>query len=92
MSYILTLFVNGENASSARAVANLKSLRVKLGENVRVEMIDILENPEAAIDYRIVATPVLIRTNFFPRSQMVGDLSKIDKILAWLGLDPGANL
>jgi len=87
MPYVLKLFVNSEGASSRRALSHLPVLTAQLGEQAAVEVIDVLDYPDLAMDHNIVATPTLVRTSPLPQYRLVSDLIEINKILSWLNLD-----
>jgi circadian clock protein KaiB len=91
MLYVLKLFVNGGGASSQRALSQLSTLVAQLGEQASVEVIDVLDHPDLAMDHHIVATPTLVRTSPLPQYRIVSDLTEIKKILSWLNLDSGEN-
>lgn len=76
MKYDLTLYVAGETARSARAITNLQRIVQEFLEGDCVmEVIDIIETPEAAMDEHIVATPTLIKNLPLPPRRVIGDLS-----------------
>jgi circadian clock protein KaiB len=50
-----------------------------------MEVIDVLEHPQAAEDDRILATPTLIKQLPPPLRRVIGDLSDKEKVL--IGLD-----
>ncbi len=83
----LRLCIAGMTPTAERAISNLHTLTTRLednGQQVEVEIIDILEHPEVAEDEHILATPVVIRKQPFRR--IVGDLSELEKVLTGLEL------
>ncbi|WP_018934935.1 circadian clock KaiB family protein [Thioalkalivibrio sp. ALJ24] len=85
--YLLRLYVTGQTARSARALANLQAIcEEELQGRYRIEVIDVLENPERGEDERIVATPTLIRELPPPIRRIIGDLSDRDEVLHGLEL------
>jgi circadian clock protein KaiB len=50
------------------------------------EIVDILEDPVAATEDRIFATPTIARISPPPTRKIVGDISDPEKIAALLGL------
>ena len=61
---------------SVRALENIRALREQeLAGLYELEIIDVLEHPEAAEEARIVVTPTLIRVRPEPVRRLVGDLS-----------------
>lgn len=68
------------------AIANLRRLcEHELKGEYHLEIIDVLEHPQAAEDARILATPTLIKQLPPPLRRVIGDLSDKDKVL--LGLE-----
>ena len=53
-----------------------------------LEIIDVLEQPEAAETDRILATPTLIKQLPPPLRRVIGDLSDRDKVLLGLEVRP----
>jgi circadian clock protein KaiB len=82
----LRLYVAGKTPKSVRAFANLKKLCEEyLHDQYRIEVIDLLQNPELAKQDQILAIPTLVRKLPQPIRQIIGDLSNEEKFL--LGLD-----
>jgi circadian clock protein KaiB len=78
----LELYIVGLSRNSQIAVANLRRLCAhELLGRCDLQIIDILEHPEAAEAANIVATPTLIRRSPRPVRRIVGDLSLTDTVL-----------
>ena len=87
--YKLRLYVAGQTPKSIRAFANLKVLCEKhLKGRYRIEVIDLLENPEMARGDQIVAVPTLVRDLPNPVRKIIGDLSDTERTLIGLALQP----
>lgn len=56
------------------------------GNNVELEIIDVLEQPDKAEADKILATPTLIRQTPGPPRRLVGDLAETERIIQLLGL------
>jgi circadian clock protein KaiB len=85
----LRLYVAGQTSKSIRALANLKVLCEKhLKGRYRIEVIDLLENPEMARGNQIVAIPTLERDLPQPVRKIIGDLSNTERVLIGLALQP----
>jgi circadian clock protein KaiB len=85
--FVFKLFVMGQSPRSQRAVANLRRLcDEELGDTYDLEVIDVLERPQAAEDARILTTPTLVKELPLPPRRVSGDLSDPDKVLVGLGL------
>lgn len=82
----LRLYVAGQTPKSVTAFANLKKLcEEHLHGQYRIEVIDLLQNPDLAKQDQILAIPTLVRKLPPPIRQIIGDLSNQEKVL--LGLD-----
>ncbi len=76
----------GQTPNSIRAFANLKEIcETHLKGQYRLEVIDLLENPQLAKGHQIVALPTLVRRLPPPIKKIVGDLSDTERVL--VGLD-----
>ena len=85
----LRLYVAGQTPKSNYALANLKVLCEKhLKGRYRIEVIDLLENPQMARGNQIVAIPTLERDLPQPVRKIIGDLSDTERVLIGLALQP----
>ncbi len=86
------LYVAGGAPMSAAASDNLKRLcEGYLTGRYRIEVVDVLENPQLAEDEHIVAVPTVVRERPEPRRRLVGDLRDTERALKVLQLQsPGA--
>ncbi len=84
---VLKLFVVGDSGKSARAISNLQEIAAQhLGEQAVLEIIDILREPELAVEEHILATPSLVKSFPPSRCKVIGDLSDREQVLSALGL------
>ena len=84
--YELRLYVAGQTPRSVQAFANLKKIcEEHLAGRYRIEVIDLLENPQLAKGDQILAIPTLVRTLPSPIRKIIGDLSDKERVL--VGLD-----
>ena len=82
----LRLYVAGQTPKSIRAFANLKVLcEEHLKGRYRIEVIDLMQNPQLARGDQIIAVPTLIRKLPEPVRKIIGDLS--DSVRVLVGLD-----
>lgn len=82
----LRLYVAGQTANSIRAFANLKKIcQQELQGRYRIEVIDLLENPELAKNDQILALPTLVRKLPPPVKKIIGSLHNTERVL--VGLD-----
>lgn len=91
--YILKLYVAGQTLRSLTAFANLKDICDKyLDGRYRIEVIDLLENPQLAKGDQILALPTLVRKLPPPIKKIIGDLSNTERVLVGLDLCPAEEL
>ena len=84
--YVLRLYVTGMTARSTEAFASIKAIcEERLQGRYELEVIDIYQHPQLAIDEQIIAVPTLVKKLPAPLRRLVGDLSNEDRVL--LGLD-----
>jgi circadian clock protein KaiB len=87
--YDLRLYVAGNTAKSVAAFANLKTIcEEHLAGRYRIEVIDLLVNPQLAQGDQILAIPTLVRTLPEPIRKIIGDLSNTERTLVGLDLRP----
>ena len=85
----LRLYVAGQTPKSLAVFANLKKLcEQHLAGRYRIEVVDLLENPQLAAGDQIVAIPTLVRKLPEPLRKIVGDLSNTERTLVGLQLRP----
>lgn len=90
--YVLRLYVTGSTPRSSAAVATIRSICDQyLSGNYDLEVVDIYQQPAAAVGAQIVAAPTLIKYRPAPLRRMVGTLADRERVLAGLGLPPGAG-
>lgn len=85
--YNLRLYVAGQTSKSLQAFANLKRIcEEHLKDRYRIEVIDLLENPQLAKGDQILAIPTLVRKIPEPLRKIIGDLSDTERVLVGLDL------
>ena len=85
----LRLYVAGQTTKSLKAFANLKQIcEEHLAGKYRIEVIDLLKNPQLAQGDQILALPTLVRRLPEPVRQIIGDLSNTERVLVGLDLRP----
>jgi circadian clock protein KaiB len=83
----LRLYVAGETARSRAAIENLRRIcKEYLGEDSRLEVIDLRKDPSLARGDQIVAVPTLVRKLPSPMKRILGDLSDVERVLVGLDL------
>lgn len=85
----LRLYLAGQTPRSMAALANLKKLcKEHLAGKYRIEVIDLLKNPQLARGDQIIAIPTLVRRLPQPIRKIIGDLSNTERVLVGLQLRP----
>lgn len=89
----LRLYIAGNSPKSAAAFANLKKLcQEHLPGRYKIEVIDLLKQPQLSAGDQIVAIPTLVRKLPTPLRKIVGDLSNTERTLVGLQLRPARAL
>jgi len=84
----LRLYVAGQTPKSLTAVANLKRIcEQHLEIPYRIEVIDLMVNPQLAATDQILAIPTLVRKLPEPIRKIIGDLSSVERVLIALDID-----
>jgi circadian clock protein KaiB len=87
--WILRLYVAGQTARAAAALANLEGICEKhLAGRYRIEVIDLVTHPQLARADQIVALPTLVRRLPPPVKKIIGDLSSEENVLVGLDILP----
>jgi circadian clock protein KaiB len=83
----LRLFVAGMGPRSTQAIADVRRLGQEMeGDLCTIEIIDIYERPEAAIEAQIVAVPTLLRSQPLPKRKLIGTIGNVAHVKKRLGL------
>jgi circadian clock protein KaiB len=85
--YELRLYVAGQTPKSIAAFANLKKICDEhLAGQYKIEVIDLLKQPQLASGDQIIAIPTLVRKLPSPIRKIIGDLSDTERVLVGLNL------
>ncbi len=85
--YLLQLYITGATPRSCQAVANLRKFcEENLEGFYQLEVVDIYQHLELALEEQIIAAPTLIKKLPIPRKVMVGDLSNQELVRRCLGI------
>jgi circadian clock protein KaiB len=88
-AYELRLYIAGKTARSVTALANLKKYcEEHLKGQYKIEVIDLLVQPQLAEGDQIFAIPTLVRKVPEPIRKIIGDLSNEEKVLVGLNIIP----
>ena len=83
----LRLYVAGQTPNCVKAFANLKKIcEQELKGLYKIEVIDLLKNPELAKGDQIVAIPTLVRKLPTPVIKIIGSLKDTERVLVGLDL------
>ncbi|WP_428328927.1 circadian clock KaiB family protein [Mucilaginibacter sp.] len=87
--YELRLYIAGKTAKSVTALTNLKKYcEEHLQGEYKIEVIDLLVQPQLAEGDQIFAIPTLVRKVPEPIRKIIGDLSNEEKVLVGLNIRP----
>jgi circadian clock protein KaiB len=93
MEWELRLYVAGNTPNSLAAFGNLKQIcETHMGGRYRIEIIDLMQNPQLASGDQIIAIPTLVRRLPTPIKKIIGDLSNTERVLIGLDLKPARPL
>ena len=85
----LRLYVAGNTPKSMAALTNLKRYcEEHLKDQYKIEVIDLLVQPQLAEGDQIFAIPTLVRKVPVPIRKIIGDLSNEEKVLVGLNIRP----
>jgi circadian clock protein KaiB len=85
--YTLRLYIAGQTPKSVAALANLKEIcEEHLAGRYKLQVVDLLENPQLARGDQILAIPTLVRKLPLPMRRIIGDLSNTERVLVGLDL------
>ena len=85
----LRLYIAGNTPKSVAALNNLKKYcEQHLKDRYKIEVIDLLVQPQLAAGDQIFAIPTLVRKVPVPIRKIIGDLSNEEKVLVGLNIRP----
>lgn len=88
-AFDLRLYVAGQTPKSLTAIINLKKIcEEHLKGQYRIEVVDLLQNPQLAQGDQILAIPTLVRKLPEPIKKIIGDLSSTERVLVGLDIRP----
>lgn len=83
----LRLYVAGQTPKSLTAFSNLTEIcEIHLKGRYRIEVIDLIEQPQLSKGDQILAIPTLVRKLPQPVRKIIGDLSDTERVLVGLDL------
>ena len=85
--YELRLYVAGQTPNCLKAFENLKKIcEEELQGRYKIEVIDLMLNPELAKSDQILAIPTLVRKLPTPVRKIIGSLQDSERVLVGLDL------
>ncbi len=85
----MKLYVSGRSMRSDSAIANLELTLSQFGiGDYELIVVDVQEDPQAAENEFILATPTLIKVSPQPERRIIGDLSNQPMVIRGLDLTP----
>jgi circadian clock protein KaiB len=89
VTYDLLLFVSGASDRSARAIGDARALcATHLPGRHTLTVVDIHEHPDVVKDHGVTVAPTLVRTRPLPVRRLAGDVSRVERVLQTLELEP----
>jgi len=86
---VLRLYIAGGAPNSMQAIANLEAVCAEyLKGGHRLEVVDVIEEPQRAMAEGVLVTPSLVKLSPQPAVQVIGNLSDRKRLLLALGLKP----
>lgn len=83
---VLRLYVAGRAPNSMMAIANAKEMcDAHFPAAYTLEIVDLLAEPQRAVDDGIIVTPTLLKVAPPPRQRLIGNLSDTARLLLTLG-------
>ena len=87
VTWELRLFVAGSGLEVDRVVEALERVcREHLPGRYSIALVDVLQDPEQADDFDILAAPTLVRQAPLPQRRVIGDLSRARDVVLGLGI------
>jgi circadian clock protein KaiB len=88
--YEFTIYIAGSTPRSDRAVACMRRLCSEfLPGDHRIDVVDVLADPERAELHNVIATPTVVRVSPAPERRVLGDLSDTARVRQALDIDAG---
>jgi len=89
---VLRLYIAGDAPNGAAARDNLRAVLARYPDaSVRLEIVDVMKDPERGLRDGVVLTPMLIKLTPAPTRRVVGNLRDETVVLAALDLRPSDN-
>ena len=81
------LYVADDTVNSSHAIVNLRAIcGAYLPGRYKIELVDVLKDPDRALRDRVFMTPTLVKLEPAPMARLVGTLNQTELVLRALGL------
>jgi circadian clock protein KaiB len=88
MMYQLKLYITGQTPRSRKLIQELKDrLNSNCGGKYTLLVVDIFDDPGAAYEDKVIATPTLVKTLPPPVRRIMGDLMDQERVMAALDIE-----
>ncbi|WP_444997269.1 circadian clock KaiB family protein [Aliikangiella sp. IMCC44359] len=93
MKVSLRLYIAGHTVISQQIYHYLEDIFSSRDDiQFEIDVVDVLERPDIAVNDKVLATPTLIKRLPFPRCKVIGDLNNGEAVLNRLGLLEGVTI
>lgn len=87
----LCLYVAGDKQKTDNAVGLLRQIcEENIPGKCEIEVFDIMEDPQVALNENIIATPCLIKKRPLPKRKLIGELTDKARLLRGIGIEDEA--
>ena len=84
----ITLYFSSRSVRAGISLSKfLEFAKANLDGSYEINVIDVLKNPQAAIDNSIIATPTVIKDFMPPPMRIVGELNDLSFVEQWLAIE-----
>jgi circadian clock protein KaiB len=88
--YLFTLYTADQSPNSVQAISNLEKLCLaNFPDHHRIEIVDLLQNPQRGLADGIMVTPTLMKIAPEPKQMIMGNLSdgaRVLRAVSWSGI------
>jgi circadian clock protein KaiB len=91
-AYSFILYIAGDLPNSVQAVSNLKRICTDhLLKDYRLEVVDVLREPQRGLRDGILLTPTLVKLEPEPKQIVMGNLSNVPMVLHSISWDSATD-
>jgi circadian clock protein KaiB len=82
----LKLYIAGISTDNQKAILDIKRLVKEKKYVLDLEVVDILEQPDRAMEEGVIATPTIMKVNPQPEAKVILDFSNSNKVIQAIDL------